>query len=739
MKKNPSTHPPEGPRQLLSGLFITLGAVYLAWRGQTLDTQAPLSAAALYLVECLAYALVLWKTWALWRLQSSVAAPQPVQYEADLVVQAEAASPTVLRKSLLAALAVKGRGEVWLLDRQPSEERVRLAEELGCRYLATQTDEALGLNQVVAASSRPLLAVFSAGDAPRHGFLTETLGYFHDESLAFVQTAVAPRMEALRQDVGHIAAWEAEIAGATDNLLQQGRDARGAALMNGSGVLLRRQALEQVSGFVAGSATTRHTSLRLHAAGWRSAFHAEPLVFNVAPEAQCSPLQQAQETLAQGWQFWRQAPVLGQPGLGLAQRWSYLGAALARPLSLVVLAGMMLAPALTWSTGRWPLQVPAADWLLRALPLAGLGWWLSLELARGRRNGVQALRGRLILLGAVWGSLSSGARGGPRLGLAVLGGVNMVALAVTGWRFLDHSSVGMDAASVAGVAAGNLLLLSWALTAVVRKQAVSRTTHRFTVSLAAELVDREGQKLKGTVDDLSEHGLRFHGALLSPPRVGELMSGVLHLPGGPLAFQAEIRHLDQESGTMHLPRTLGCRITTSTADQLRLETFLYSADLPWQRLSDGPRHQTPLSRLLPASVQGPHATALDQRAWQVAQLREHVTADARPALVAVSGQVSEPDLLISPAELPENAAWILDVFGSQTLPSRGIKLQLSKELGVERAGFFSYRIEAGPMPSVPTRIAPPVDRTLLLDDLPKWDASTAPVRRRRVEIEDDYV
>jgi hypothetical protein len=281
------------------------------------------------------------------------------------------------------------------------------------------------------------------------------------------------------------------------------------------------------------------------------------------------------------------------------------------------------------------------------------------------------------------------------------------------------------------------MLLAWAAGAVASGRKVGRVTHRFTVSVAAELIAADGQRLKGTVDDLSERGLRFHGALWAEPQPGQVMSGVLYLPDGPLDVQAEVRHVDQASDAVHKPRSLGCRITASAADQLRLETFLYSADLPWQHLVEGPRHHTPLSRLWPQSVPGPQSRQLEQQVWQVAQLREHVTADARPALVAFGSAGNVPELLISPTELPEGGAWILDIFRAKAQASLGVALQRSQEPGIGRTGFFSYRLQPAPMPSVPAKPQEPVDRALLLDDLPKWSADTVSTRRRRVEFELD--
>jgi PilZ domain len=731
LNANTSRQRLEGPRRALSALFLGSGAAYLGWRSQTLDSHSLASSVGLFILEGLIYALTLWKTWSLSQLQVRAGAPAPQMPCADVAVRADGAPTSVLRKSLLAALAVQGRRDVWLLDSEDSAERARLAAELGCRYVNSANT---GWEPVISASDCELLALFRAGDTPRHSFLQQLAGHFGNKQIAFVQAAVAPRLSDMRQRARPAQSWETELCGGLDNLTQQARDARGAVLMGDSCVLVRREALQAAGGWEAGEglAAAWASSLRLHRKGWRGAFHAELLAFQVASELQDRSIDKAEKALAEGWRFWRKAAVLRSAGLTLAQRLTYMGAAVGEPLRLAALTGVMVAPALTWTSGRWPVQVPVTDWLSLALPLGAAAWLVSHELARGRSAALAALRGRLVLLGAVLGR----PLGGAARGLMLLGGVNLVSLALAAWRLGSPGTTPTADASLAlGWAAGQVMLLAWAASAALRHGAAGRATHRFTVSVSAELTAADGQRLKGTVDDLSERGLRFHGTLLDEPQPGQRMAGVLHLPDGPLHFQAEVRHIDQASDSVHLPRTLGCRITTTAADQLRLETFLYSADLPWQRLVDGPRHHTLLSRWFPDQVAGPQARQLEQQVWRVAQLREHVTADARPAMVAASGTKTLPDLLISPTELPDGGVWVLDVFGTHAQGSRGVALQRTLDTNVGRAGFFSYRLQPAPMPSIPERPPQPVDRALLLDDLPKWSVDTAPARRRRVEYE----
>lgn len=66
--------------------------------------------------------------------------------------------------------------------------------------------------------------------------------------------------------------------------IQPSKNRYNAAFFCGSGALVRRAAIDSIGGFATGTATEDiHTSLRLHAKGWRSLFVAEQLAHGIAP------------------------------------------------------------------------------------------------------------------------------------------------------------------------------------------------------------------------------------------------------------------------------------------------------------------------------------------------------------------------------------------------------------------------------------------------------------------------
>jgi cellulose synthase (UDP-forming) len=757
MSNRPLKMPLEGPRRFLALCFVLAGAWYLAWRAGTLNPTAPALSGGLYGLEVLGYLAGLLRLFTGSRQARRTAPTAQRRPVVDVIVQADEEPVEVVRRSLLAALALQGPHEVFLLDDGRRAERAQLATDLSCRYLQRPHGVARGaasLNQALAGCDGELVALFRAGHAPRRDFLAQTVGHFDDDDVAFVQAAQPLQdIESLRlgEAGAQAPAWAEPVLAA--HTLQQGRDAWNAAMLNDGCAVVRRRALTEIGGFATGTgAEALHTSLRLHAQGWQSVYQAEARVFNVAAESNLTALDQSLRSGLGGLQVaWREGLLL-RGGLTLPQRLHYLAAVLA-PVDGWRQGLYLLAPALVVLAGALPLSASLGGFAQHFLPYAVLSLWLGDELGRGhRRLGaplqsavaqfaalLTALARRVTRSGqATDGTPHHNVRYAPALG--ALAGLNGLALAlgvITQNPVQGLTTRGLLAVSVwAGL---NAALALWVMRGVSRAPSVGRASHRFPVPLAAELICAEGERLTGTIDDLSESGLRFYGTLLPSMAIGQPVTGALQLPDGPLSFTGEVRHLGGETDTMHQPRSIGCSIQTAQQDQRRLETFLYSADLPWQVQGDADQRHTLLSLWLPGQVAGPQAEPMARRRWNAAQLRRHVTAPTLPALLAAPDAQQADDLLISYSPLPEGVPLILNVFRRIAVPSRGVRLQrLPAEAG-HGADLYRYRVEACAMPTVPHQDLPLADRSLLLDTQPKWMPAPAAPRRQPDRVDEvDY-
>ena len=220
-----------------------------------------------------------------WYLYVRIDAPAPVAappgLTVDVYVPIYDEPYELVERSLAAALAIRYPHRTYLLDDGSEPRFAALAARLGAGYLTregTSEAKAGNVNAALARTTGEFVAIFDADHAPGPDFLDAVLGHFADPTVGFVQSWI-----------GFVNGSESFVARAA---VEQAYDAYGPASMGmhgcgaapvwGSNCTFRRAALDNIGGHQAGLAEDLHTSMRLHAAGWRSVFvpalHARGLV-----------------------------------------------------------------------------------------------------------------------------------------------------------------------------------------------------------------------------------------------------------------------------------------------------------------------------------------------------------------------------------------------------------------------------------------------------------------------------
>src|SRR6185437_2959033 len=175
-----------------------------------------------------------------------------------------------------------------------------------------------------------LLALFDSDHVPTRAFLQLTVGWFlRDDRLALVQTphhfySPDPFERNLRG-----AATVPNEGQLFYGLVQDGNDLWNAAFFCGSCAVIRRTAVEDIGGFAIQTVTEdAHTALRLHRAGWNSAYLRLPLAAGLATERLAIHVGQRMRWARGMTQIFRvDNPLLGR-GLSFGQRVCYLNAML---------------------------------------------------------------------------------------------------------------------------------------------------------------------------------------------------------------------------------------------------------------------------------------------------------------------------------------------------------------------------------------------------------------------------
>ncbi|HXI09277.1 MAG TPA: glycosyltransferase [Thermodesulfobacteriota bacterium] len=222
--------------------------------------------------------------------------------------------------------------KVHVLDDGRREEVRELCASLGVDYIARATNEdakAGNLNHALGLTAGEFVAVFDCDHIPVRSFLKETIGFFNDPGVAIVQV---PHHFYNPDTFQRNLRLEREICNEQDlffHIIQPGRDYRNSAFFAGSCGVFRRSALAEIGGIVTRTITEDlHTSMVLHARGYRSVYLNRDLSAGLAPESSASYIRQRQRWAKGGVQVFMLDNPLLKKGLTPAQRLNYLASVL---------------------------------------------------------------------------------------------------------------------------------------------------------------------------------------------------------------------------------------------------------------------------------------------------------------------------------------------------------------------------------------------------------------------------
>ena len=358
-------------------LASVVGAYYITWRLLfSINTDALWFAIPLWVAETFGLVSSLLFFYTVWDTRSRRPAPAPRDgLRVDIFVPTYNEPMWMVRRTILGALAVTYPHETYLLDDGRRPEAEALARELGCRYIARPSNEgakAGNLNYAMRQSSGDFIAIFDTDHVPMPEFLDRTLGYFENERLAFVQSPQEYyNVDSFQHhtDRKNRRTWHEQSL--FYRVIQPGKDRWNSAFFCGSCGVMRRTALDDVGGFATETITEdMHTSMRMHARGWRSAYHGEVLALGLAAQT-AAPYHLQRLRWGQGtMQVMRREGPFGARGLTLHQRINYFASALHYFDGLQRLVLYMAAP-LCVATGVLPIRGANLAFVVRLLAYYG--------------------------------------------------------------------------------------------------------------------------------------------------------------------------------------------------------------------------------------------------------------------------------------------------------------------------------------------------------------------------------
>lgn len=201
----------------------------------------------------------------------------------DVFITVYGEDPAKIRQTVRAAVALVGEHRTWVLDDGRSDEVRDIAAAAGAAYvrrLSGNGAKAGNVNHALSLAKGEFFAIFDADFVPDARFLVETIPFFTDERVAFVQTPQA--YGNLHTTIARGAAYMQAVF---YRFIQPGRNRFNAAFCVGTNVVFRRSAIDEVGGISTDSKSEDvWTSLHLHERGWRSVFIPEVLAVGDAPE-----------------------------------------------------------------------------------------------------------------------------------------------------------------------------------------------------------------------------------------------------------------------------------------------------------------------------------------------------------------------------------------------------------------------------------------------------------------------
>jgi len=240
----------------------------------------------------------------------------------------------------------------------------KLTKKYGVNYIKTEgnTQQKAGaLNYALARTSEKYFVNFDVDFFPKKNFLLETLPYFYDEHLGWVQTP-----QIFRDTNNVLAKGSAEAVEAFYDFVMPGKNAFNSALFVGTNAVFRRTALESINGYQYHHSEDVFTGYTLHQAGWKSLGIPDRLAYGLSPDDLASLFKQGLRWSGGSLEIFLYNSVFNKK-LTLDQKFQYFTTFSFYMYGLVIL-GMIIFPLSYLLFGLKPLQSGGSSWALHYIP-----------------------------------------------------------------------------------------------------------------------------------------------------------------------------------------------------------------------------------------------------------------------------------------------------------------------------------------------------------------------------------
>jgi cellulose synthase (UDP-forming) len=309
----------------------------------------------------------LWQTltyiYTIWDFNFKAKFNEKIRQRVDIFITVAGEPVELVRKTVIAAKNIKySHKTIYILndgfvankDNWQEIEQLARDEDVNCITRQKPGGAKAGnINNALANTKSEFIAVFDADHKPEPEFLKETMGYFVDSEVAFVQT---PQFyENADTNLITQTSWEQQEL--FFNPICRGKNRLNSTFMCGTNMVIRRTALIEAGGMCETNiAEDFLTSLFIHKNGWKSIYVPKVLAKGLAPEDFLSYYKQ-QLRWARGSLevIFKYNPIFFKR-LSFAQKTQYLASASYYLSGLVVAIDISL-PLIFFYTGIVPLDI----------------------------------------------------------------------------------------------------------------------------------------------------------------------------------------------------------------------------------------------------------------------------------------------------------------------------------------------------------------------------------------------
>ena len=188
-----------------------------------------------------------------------------------------------IRATATAARDIYGLHGTYILDDGKSDAVQQMAAEIGVDYIRRPTNKhakAGNINYALSQTTADYFVIFDADFVPSPEFIYETIPFFEDDLLAFVQTP-----QYYDNDNNFVSTGASFMQHVFYSLIQAGKNRFNAAFCVGTNVVFRRTAIDAIGGMYEKSKSEDiWTSLTLHEHGYKSIYIPNVMAVGKTPE-----------------------------------------------------------------------------------------------------------------------------------------------------------------------------------------------------------------------------------------------------------------------------------------------------------------------------------------------------------------------------------------------------------------------------------------------------------------------